>query len=316
MMANCCFGWTNQVETGSLSVGSAASGLDASQLQNPIGSSAMAWQTAAGVKTSWLVIDAGSAVNWSGFGLFRTNLTASATVQWRVSAAADFSTTVFDSTVQPAGIVSGFGQSILITSILAAGGGGGGGGSGSAIPSNEIVTETGDPIVTETGEPFFIQDLGTGPSVLAWGVPVVGRYCRVDITDAANPDGFLNIPLCYAGEVWVPARNFTWASSMGRASQTTRVVTRGGQVYVARLWSQRYWKLVLQGIKHTEIWPKLMELDAAARDGRNILFVPNPDDADLQKSSVFGVLDPTSDLGYAFQSQDTRGWNATVTERL
>jgi hypothetical protein len=200
-MANCCFGWTNQVETGSLSVGSAASGLDASQLQNPIGSSAMAWQTA-------------------------------------------------------------------------------------------------------------------GPSVLAWGVPVVGRYCRVDITDTANPDGFLNIPLCYAGEVWIPARNFTWASSMGRASQSTRVVTRGGQVYVARLWSQRYWKLVLQGIKHTEIWPKLMELDAAARDGRNILFVPNPADADLQKSSVFGVLDPTSDLGYAFQSQDTRGWNATVTERL
>jgi len=85
-MANACLGWVNRLEDGVLSAGSAIPAAPVTNVIVPQG--AEPWITAYGVTTSTaganLQCDAGGAVTWRAFGLFRTNLSASATVRWRL----------------------------------------------------------------------------------------------------------------------------------------------------------------------------------------------------------------------------------------
>lgn len=122
-MANAVFGWVNNVGTGTLTAGSAAAGLGADQLQNDHGGAATAWQTAGGVTSTNLTVDAGAtSAAWRAFGLFRTNLTAAATVRWRVGTAAAMTSGVaYDSGAIAAGVAAGFGQSVLVASAAVTG---------------------------------------------------------------------------------------------------------------------------------------------------------------------------------------------------
>lgn len=122
-MATACFGWINNAGTGTLSASSETASLGAAQLQNDQGNAASAWQTAGGVTSAGLTVDAGvPGAAWRAFGLFRTNLTGAATVRWRVGAvAAMTSGVVFDTGTVAAGVAAGFGQSVLVAAAAVAG---------------------------------------------------------------------------------------------------------------------------------------------------------------------------------------------------
>lgn len=145
---------------------------------------------------------------------------------------------------------------------------------------------------------------------------VVGRAMQVDVYDPLNPDGFINVPLLYAGPAWQPRRNYGFASTMGRVSGGARTVTRAGAIYPRCDWMARTWDLVLPAVASNEVWGRVMSLDEHARRGNNVLFVPNPSGPDLAREALFGVLDPAAPLGYGGPSREMRTWRATITERL
>ena len=142
------------------------------------------------------------------------------------------------------------------------------------------------------------------------------RYARVDITDSANPDGFLNIPLVYAGPVWQPTSNIAAATVLGQDSAEANVVTRGGQEYPVLYWRRRRWDAAFLGIRAAEVWASAMAMDAVARTGANILFVPDPASADLAREATFGRLQALADVGFPYAIKDRRSWRVRVTERL
>lgn len=120
------FGWNNQVVTGALSVVSAAANMGAGNLQLDQCSSDSAWQTPSGTLTNvWLGIDSGStATTWQAFGLFRTNLTAAATVRWKVGntlSASRVSSPSYDSGSISAGVAAGYLQSLVIPAAVQTG---------------------------------------------------------------------------------------------------------------------------------------------------------------------------------------------------
>jgi hypothetical protein len=85
-MADAVLAFQNHVTAAAttLTVSSAATGLDAGQLENQHGASSTAWQTAAGVTSASLTINSGSTSSkWRAFCLAGTNLTSGATVRWR-----------------------------------------------------------------------------------------------------------------------------------------------------------------------------------------------------------------------------------------
>ncbi len=157
---------------------------------------------------------------------------------------------------------------------------------------------------------------GFGQSVHVAPADAVGRTMQLDVFDPLNPDGFLNVPLLYAGPAWQPRRNYGFASTMGRVSAATKTVTRAGAAHVRPDWQARQWDIALAGVAASEIWPRAMSLDEHARRGNNVLFVPDPLSPDVNRASVFGLFEPSAPLGFAGPSREARTWRATVTERL
>lgn len=111
-MSKGLWGYENRVLTGTLRAGSEVAGLTVANLTTPEG--AEFWQTAGAVTSAggaWFEIDAGSAVDWRLFGLFRTNLTSAATIRWMLGTSAG-AADVLDSGALAGTVVAGYGQSV------------------------------------------------------------------------------------------------------------------------------------------------------------------------------------------------------------
>lgn len=75
--------WENKIDAATLSAGSAAAGLPVTNVQHAHLS--RRWHMAAGVKSSWLLADLGSAIPCAALAVLGTNLTAAATYRLRAS---------------------------------------------------------------------------------------------------------------------------------------------------------------------------------------------------------------------------------------
>lgn len=175
-------------------------------------------------------------------------------------------------------------------------------------------TATGNTTL-DTGDIAAGVQPGFGQSVYVAAADVVGRYCRLNIADPANPDGFFNIPLMYAGPVLQPLRNYDYASSSGVADQKTQKLTRSGGIYNRTDWLKRTFDLSLSGIRSTEI-PQFAALETYARQGGNVVLIPDPASATRSTEAVFGLCEPSGGLTYPNKTPEARGWRALITERL
>ena len=85
--------------------------------------------------------------------------------------------------------------------------------------------------------------VGIGQALHVLPAAVSALAMRIDISDAANPDGYLNIPLAYAG----PGTecSIAYSSDDGLDVRRGDTTTRGGQVFVDALSRARGWNLHL-----------------------------------------------------------------------
>lgn len=102
--------WTNRIDAGTLTTDSALATLPVTNLQQQHLS--RRWHTAAGVKSAYVILDAGASVPCACLGIFGTNLTPSATVRIRSNEAGGLVTTSLemDTGVVGAGVVAGYGN--------------------------------------------------------------------------------------------------------------------------------------------------------------------------------------------------------------
>jgi hypothetical protein len=158
---------------------------------------------------------------------------------------------------------------------------------------------------------------GYGQSVLVLPEPVQGQLCRLDISDPSNPDGFINVPLLYAGDAWTPDRNIGWESAPGSDAQRDEVVTRGGQEFPSLQYARRRWDIDHKALGRNEVWPQLAEMIRSAQAGGNCLFVPDPDSVEVNREAVYGRLTATNNsITYPYQTLERRAWRGQITERL
>lgn len=103
--------WDNQADAATITAGSEIATLPGSNVQQPHLS--RKWHTAAGVKSSHLIADAGSSLPFALGALLGSNLTAAATVRWRASDAdaTVTSSLLLDTGTVNAGAKAGYGAS-------------------------------------------------------------------------------------------------------------------------------------------------------------------------------------------------------------
>lgn len=141
-------------------------------------------------------------------------------------------------------------------------------------------------------------------------------YAIVGIDDPTNPDGHINIGGMFAGPLWIPATGADWNLALGRDSSITEVITRGGQERPQHLWDRRRWNFTLPGIRNSEIWADMQEIDRISRLGNNVLFVPNTASTTLYQEAVYGRLAAAGDMTMPHHNTDRRSWSGKITERL
>jgi hypothetical protein len=261
-MSNTALAWTNYVKTGVVTANNAAANFPVTNLQTDSGAPAEGWQTNAGALTNatLTITPATGAQTWRALGLFRTNLTAGATLIFSLKN--NPSTVVYTTTV--AGPVGATGQVVVV------------------VPSN-----------------------------------TVADYATIQITDTANPDNHINIPLAFGGPVWLPTSPAALDTAYGRDSQVDTPVSRSGQEYPVLRWQRRRWDISWVGIRaSTELWPQLDTMNRLAMAGGNVLLVPDITSANLRYEALFGRLAQLADVTFPLGTSDRRAWKGRLTERL
>jgi len=157
---------------------------------------------------------------------------------------------------------------------------------------------------------------GYGQVVAVAPADTLADYCIVNINDSTNPDGFINVPLAYAGPAFLPALGQTWNSTFGRDSVVDEMISRGGQEYPTYRYQQRRWEAVFDSLSRAEVWTSIEELDRLSRLGGNVLFVPDYRSPVLAQETVFGRVTVTGDIGWIPGYGDRFAWKIRCKERL
>lgn len=157
---------------------------------------------------------------------------------------------------------------------------------------------------------------GIGQAVHLHTATVTGRYCSISVSDATNPDGFLNVPLAYAGPAWVPANGLAYDSADAEEAEQALAVTRGGQEYPELRFIRRGWEISLPAVLDvTERRDQLAPMLRWAALGRNVLAIPRAD-GDPPREAVFGLVRPMGRVGWQSGVSEWRAARLQATERL
>ena len=138
----------------------------------------------------------------------------------------------------------------------------------------------------------------------------------IEIDDPSNPDAFLNVPLVFIGDAWLPTYSIAPSSADTWAPEVNRLTTRGGQLYQTQLANPRSLAFEFGAVDRDEAYTAAREINRLAALGLNVLVIPDGDGDYVKYEAVFGTITNCRPFGYLPGASGTRTWGATVTERL
>ncbi|WP_338332159.1 hypothetical protein [Acetobacter sp. LMG 32666] len=136
------------------------------------------------------------------------------------------------------------------------------------------------------------------------------------LTDQDNTDGFLSIPLAYAGPIWQPVRNYSTESTSGRNLGTDSTTSLSGVLFTENRWIQRTLKIAHQSLGDADAG-QIEQILRASAAGQNTLFLPVPDAGpeSLAQKALLGRL-TGDDVSNPFGVADRHSVTLTLTESL
>lgn len=131
--------------------------------------------------------------------------------------------------------------------------------------------------------PYFIAGrpisrLAKMPWIAAFTSISVASYTRVSISDAANPDGYVEFPRLFMAGGYLPFYNMDLGAELKPLNRTrTRESIAGARFHDVRP-ARRQWSLTYQNIPHAELWSQLWELQAQLGVSMQAFFAFDIDD--------------------------------------
>lgn len=182
--------------------------------------------------------------------LIRHNISQTGTIRWRLSNAADFATTQYDSgTVDAWPVVEEFGT----------------------LPWG--VFSWGGRINPEVAAQYQISSFAVLDN------PVQARYLRINISDSNNADGYIEAGRLIAGPAYRPSTNYGFGVEVQFVDESRIVKSRGGQTFVDEVERFRRIRFELQNLPEAEIFGNVFNnIDRLRGVAKDILVIPQPDD--------------------------------------
>lgn len=270
----------------------------------------MTMQPIIGWANSWIKSSPTLTYNFAQAGLLPSNLVSndsgSSALAWQTTAGQTFASL----TIDLAGLTWPLAAVAIARSNL----------TSAALGQVVLKTSSSGSVVYSWGGTTYGSPTGTmnpinGFWVLPLGSTMSGGWLRIGISDAANPDGFINIPILFAGDAWALARRPGFASTEGRDAQIDEIVTRGGNEFPQLRWQRRRVNLAFEAILASEL-ANLRALDTAARTGGNVLYVPDINSSTINSDAILGRCVPAADYGAMMSGGGLYSWRANITERI
>lgn len=124
-----------------------------------------------------------------------------------------------------------------------------------------------------------------------------GRYIRVEIADAANPAGYVDVARVIAAPVYQPTINLAPGAGLGIEDLSTRQESDGGAATYREKAKRRVWAFTLEDEPETESMISQFDMQRIAGTTRQIHFVYNPDDTThMHRRAFLGVMRKLSPL--------------------
>ena len=117
------------------------------------------------------------------------------------------------------------------------------------------------------------------------------RWWRIDFTDAANPDGYLDVGRVYVDAAFQPSRNLSYGWRILPIDPSIKLETLGGQSFVTARPIKRMLSMRLPALTENEAMGKVLALQRALGIQRDALAIRDPDATTwLQEQMIYGRL--------------------------
>lgn len=128
------------------------------------------------------------------------------------------------------------------------------------------------------------------------------RYWRTEITDTANPAGYIELGRAIFAPAWQPAVNMEYGAGIGLETDTTSQRTPGGVDYFDRKEARRVQRFTLPVLSESEGMGNVFDMQWDRGIDREVLFVFDPADTGvMQKKRTFlGRLRQLSAIEYPY----------------
>jgi len=260
-MANLFVAYDNHLDDATLSGGAWETTLPLNNLkdQQP---SKVARTTNDAASSTQFTADLGSRKNINVISLIHHNLSNAATWRVRISNAADFATTVVDTgTVDVVDAIEAYGE--LDWGAFTWGG----------KPSNAVLAEF-NPIA------FYFNNDGA-----------LGQYVKIEITDTANGDEYIEMGRAYIATAFIPTDNVAYGVTASFVDDSRSVMSRGGQVYVDTVPKRRRFGFTFHSMNEAEAYTQANEIQRQKGLSGDVLMALDVDDAtNRMRQSAYGRI--------------------------
>lgn len=116
--------------------------------------------------------------------------------------------------------------------------------------------------------------------------PVTIQYVEIEIDDATNVDGFVEIGYLFVGECFVPSFNISYEPSFARTSRTTVQEAVGGATFFSRRGSQKRLTVAMQ-LPREEVLTDIDDIIQIHDIEKSVYVDLDPDDQTWGKKTAF-----------------------------
>jgi hypothetical protein len=153
-----------------------------------------------------------------------------------------------------------------------------------------------DSLDLEWEDPGFwlgIIDFGENDILPVYGFHVLptdrqARFWRVEISDAANSAGYIDIGRLMIARAWRPSLNYTAGdNSFGIEVFEDEVMTLGGRKVSWERAARRTWRCSFSMLPEAEAWEHVLRIMMRVRLARQIFVIPDPGDLQRRQQRSF-----------------------------
>lgn len=262
-MSNILLAWQNRTDAGTLSGGSWLASLPLVNLQNRLVQK-VARSTNAALASTKFDIDLGSQQSINVLALVVHNISTSGQVRIAGDDAADFVTPLYQSAwidVWPSGMIP---QNLL------------------EWEEDNFWLGTLSQQARAGYQSPFIHELPTSQ---------FARYWRVEISDAGNSDGYVQVGRLFISSAWRTAINYDLGAGLGYADPSPVEASLSGAEYFDVRSKKREFGFTLSGLSATDAYDRVLQLQRIAGITSEVLQVPDAaDTARLPARAFVGRL--------------------------